>query len=944
MGLINTTAKNRVWINGIDVTTAVIRGSVTDDSAIGAAIVATNGDIECSNYAGTQNMLDIDRSTFPVGSEVIIATELPNGNIVRHPRGLLYVMNSTVNIEERTINFKVGCSLALLAENENAYPAAVEQLWAFASSEILATCDIETQDLSTLNTVLIADGKALYQNQYGQIWAVDLFETGAGGAPAVVVTDKHTAINIAATEDPSVIAPSGYKVLASYGIFRPKDVKDGTSDPQDGDPDGQPGYDDGDGSGTPTIGGQSPNTDGSADRTPGGTGKKDDRLTGPYRKWSNETVNGYGKYDKWERWNLLVYSGMKLPEERDDGMYNSWCSWFYGYRPDPAPPAEPSWAYAISANEVITVETTYPNEVRSTTTKYYNDNGQETASDTVEQATWKSIGQSTIDIIVDRAKQLSDYWLNVAQDCLGKINTALTSRDEHPRGSSAFYYYHCVHSHWVDQANSALGLARSWWSYGARVKDSGRQMAWSRKSVTYNTYGNGGEVIRKETLAYENEATTQIYTEKLKVALERGATISESLAFPKALVQVSTTIEETTYNSDGSAVTRTSVVDLQDPSRNSVTVSWDGESRNAPPLTGGSGGNGNNDPIRDKNGKRTKSTPGEAPTPDPDNPGQDLPYPETWNGLIVDSVTGELRQPKECTVEVEQIELESQVPGSLSNTPSVPAGWLGQQQSYLSQIQFPLQLKGDRLLTDEVTGDCVPVPSSMAAAVAVVNRFANAYAAIERGKDGGFAVSEQMRPEMYNLRPLSRVDMQLQTLGIGFRCRVDNAVWAFDQNQSLVSLNLFKTASFAYNVPPSAPVYNVPVLPPNQETFGGVNPPDTSSPPSWAYSDPYSGATSGDAPATPSLVDATGAVVDPVDLPSTDASLEPLAPPSVSQFVYPRLVLNVRVAKVTGYSWDYGGFSLPTGMPLDLGTITTPYYKDYDFTGIVVYDEPVPLP
>lgn len=933
--LINTTAKNRIWINGIDVTSSVIKGSVTDDSAVSAALITANGDIECSAYAGSQNMLDISRTTFPVGSEVIIATEYPNGNLVRHPRGLLYVMNSNVNIEQRTITFKIGCSLALVAENETAYPSAVEQLWAFASPAILSACEIETRDLSSLNSVLLADGKALYQNQYGQIWAVDLFSTGAGDAPSVVITDKHTAINIAALEDPSSIAPSRYEVTASYGLFKPKEPKADPEDPNAPE-DGAPGFDPGDGSGAPSIGGERPDTDGSSD-------SKDDSMTGPYRKWSTEDVSGYGQYEKMVRWELLFYSGMKLPEERDDGLYNAWCSWFYSYRPDPQPPAKPSWAYSVAENTVHTETVTYPNVVNSSTTKYYNENGQETASETIEQATWKSIGQSTIDIVVDRAKQLSDYWLQVCQDCLGKINTALTSRDEHPRGSSAFYYYHCVHSHWVDQANNAAGRARGWFYFAAQAKDSGMTVTWSKKTVAKNEYGKGGEVTKKTTYEYENEATTQLYTEALKAKLDAGASVELGLVNPKNLVQVSETIETNTYNSDGSTTTKTTVIDLQDPSRNSVTVSWDGESRNAPPLTGSSGGSGNNDALTDEDGNPTQSTPGQDPTPDPENPGENLPYPDTWNGNNVDPLTGQILGPAECPVEVEQIELKSQVPGSLGNTPSVPAGWLGQQQSYVAQLQFPLQFKGDRLLTSAISGDCIPVSSSMAAAVAILNRYAQAYAAIERGKDGGFTVAEQMRAEMYNLRPLSRVDIQLQTLGIGFECRVDNCVWAFDQNQSLVSINAFKLSEFAYNVAPSAPVYNVPVLPPNQEVFNGTTPP-VSGAPSWVYSDPYSGATNGSAPPVPVLVDNTGSQVDPTDVPSTDATTIPLAPVSVSQFVYPRLVLTARISKVEGYSWDYGGFRLPMGMPLDLGTVDTPYYKDYDFTGIVDYNEPVPLP
>lgn len=780
MSLVNATVQNRIWINGIDVTSALIRGSVTDDSVLSSALVTSRGEIECSHWAGVQNMLDTNRTMFPIGSPVIVGAVLPNGNFVRHPRGLLYVMNSNVNIETQTITFRVGCSLALLSENEAAYPGAVEQLWAHVGTTILRACNIENRDLSSLNTVLTAMGKALYQNPYGDVWAVDLLSINTQDAPALVVSDKYTAIAITANEDPSAIAPSSYRVTASYGIFRPVE--------EEGDDKPKNGVDDGDGSGEPEIDGDKPDTDGSDD-------DKKEKNKGPYMQWDKQTVSGYAKYDSWKRWELLVYSGMKYPEERDDGMWNAWCSWFYQYRPDPEPPAEPSWAYGIVKNEVVTEETTYPTSVNSSTTKYLNENGQEYKSISIEEATWRSIGSSVIDQAADRCKQIADMWVQLASDCQGKINTALGARDEHPYPSSAWFYYHCVHVHWVNQTNVALGAARAWFYFGAQLKDSGMTMAWSNKTETETTYGTGGEVTKKMTYKYENEATTSLYTEKLAVRYERNAAPSFNDIKPLGLVLVATTEETTKYNADGSAQVTTKVIDLQDPSRNTVTVSWDGEARNAPAMTGNGLGGGNNEPLVDEKGKKKKSKPGEQKEEDPDDPGSELPYPDEWNGRRVDPDTGELREPRKCMVEVEQIELEAQVPGSVNNSPSVSAGWLGAQRSYVQEVQYPLQFFGDQLLTD-IFGNCIPVRASTSVAHAFLNLYAQVFATLERGKDGGFSVSEVMRAEMYNLRPLSSVDVQLDTLSLGYRCKVDNCVWVFDQNQALVNINLFKLASY----------------------------------------------------------------------------------------------------------------------------------------------------
>lgn len=784
MSLVNATVQNRIWINGIDVTSALIRGSVTDDSVLSGALVTSRGELECSHWAGSQNMLDTSRTTFPIGSEVIVGAVLENGNFVRHPRGLLYVMNSNVNIETQTITFRVGCSLALLSENESAYPSAVEQLWAHVDTGLLRACNIENRDLSSLSTALSALGKALYQNQYGEIWAVSMLDINALDAPALVISDKYSAISITANEDPSAIAPASYRVSAAYGIFRPVE-EEGKDDPTNG-------VDDGDGSGKPNIDGRSPDTDGSSDS---GSGSKGDKPKGPYMQWDKQTVSGYAKYDSWKHWDLLVYSGMKYPEERDDGMWNAWCSWFYQYRPDPEPPAEPNWAYGIVKNEVVTQETTYPTSVNSSTTKYLNENGQEYKSISIEEATWRSIGSSVIDQAADRCKQIADMWVQLASDCQGKINTALGARDEHPYPSSAWFYYHCVHIHWVNQTNVALGAARAWFYFGAQLKDSGMTMAWSNQTVVDTEYGKGGEVLKKMTYKYENEATTSLYTEKLAIRYERNGAPSSNDIRPLGLILVATTEETTTYNADGSAQVTTKVIDLQDPSRNTITVSWDGESRNVPGMTGSGLGNGNNEPLTDANGKKKKSKPGSGGEEDPDNPGTDLPFPDEWNGRRVDPLTGELREPIKCTVQVEQIELESLVPGSASNAPSVSAGWLGSQQAYVQEVQYPLQFFGDQLLSNEF-GDCIPLRASTATAHGYLNLYAQVFATVERGKDGGFSVSEVMRPEMYNMRPLANVDVQLDTLGSAYRCKVDNCVWVFDQNQALVNLNLFKLASY----------------------------------------------------------------------------------------------------------------------------------------------------
>lgn len=115
--------------------------------------------------------------------------------------------------------------------------------------------------------------------------------------------------------------------------------------------------------------------------------------------------------------------------------------------------------------------------------------------------------------------------------------------------------------------------------------------------------------------------------------------------------------------------------------------------------------------------------------------------------------------------------------------------------------------------------------------------------------------------------------------------------------------------------------------------------------PTWLYSDPYGGALeSGDAPPLPPLVDGSGAPLSPAVLPSMGSQLVPILPQSVDLSLTPGPYFTITLRPGVGFSWDYGSYDLPTGLPLDLGTIATPYAKSYDFTGFATYTEPAPLP
>ena len=76
--MINTTAKVRVFINGSDYTDYLVEGSISDDSAYTSNIITSTGTLK---LAGSSSVLDFNKTTFPVGSNVTIYVTLSNGSM-----------------------------------------------------------------------------------------------------------------------------------------------------------------------------------------------------------------------------------------------------------------------------------------------------------------------------------------------------------------------------------------------------------------------------------------------------------------------------------------------------------------------------------------------------------------------------------------------------------------------------------------------------------------------------------------------------------------------------------------------------------------------------------------------------------------------------------------------------------------------------------------------
>jgi|GEM_PF-2642294 len=247
MSYINTTTPTRIWIGGKEYTDWMISGSVNDESSLSSAIAKTSGSIK---LGGVHNSLITKEFPLPIGSEIIIQCTLPGGFSSRHPRGTLYVINSTINYEDQTVDIEVGCSLFFASTYEVSFRPRIKELFDLIP-EPYSVFNVENYDLSELNGVLESLGYIMYQDKNGKIQCAPSF--GAQGFGAVSSSSKFTcydnatAISIQSlSESSALVDPASLVIKMDWGIplYEPPDPEEVEDTDGDGIPDDEEDEDD----------------------------------------------------------------------------------------------------------------------------------------------------------------------------------------------------------------------------------------------------------------------------------------------------------------------------------------------------------------------------------------------------------------------------------------------------------------------------------------------------------------------------------------------------------------------------------------------------------------------------------------------------------------------------------------------------------------------------
>lgn len=169
--LINTTAKPTLTIGGEDYSDLLVSMTVNDQSVNNTGMMLTTGTINLVEQPGGHRLEDYSKEKFGRGQIVLLDLTI-DGQTRRHPRGYLYLLDSTYNNESRSQELTVGCILTLYNLTDN-----IENLRGFSVFKLP-----KDATFSDLDSALQTEGKFLWQNNQGQILKRSFFGSDGGGS------------------------------------------------------------------------------------------------------------------------------------------------------------------------------------------------------------------------------------------------------------------------------------------------------------------------------------------------------------------------------------------------------------------------------------------------------------------------------------------------------------------------------------------------------------------------------------------------------------------------------------------------------------------------------------------------------------------------------------------------------------------------------------------
>lgn len=177
----NQTVRPSLTIGGDDYTAQLLQWNVSDASAFKNGLITTSGTLALASL-GTLTGLQIEdyqKNIFKRGTEVILDLVLWDSEtnqqvVTRHPRGLLYILGSSYSLTAQRLELNIGCIISLyLLDDEGNYP--------LLSGYAQLPLQEDQETISNIGATLAATGRAIYQDNQGNINTITYFSDDTGG-------------------------------------------------------------------------------------------------------------------------------------------------------------------------------------------------------------------------------------------------------------------------------------------------------------------------------------------------------------------------------------------------------------------------------------------------------------------------------------------------------------------------------------------------------------------------------------------------------------------------------------------------------------------------------------------------------------------------------------------------------------------------------------------
>jgi len=192
----NNTRISSVTIAGVDYTSNMISWTASDESANRNGCIVTTGSLVLGTKPGGVLIEDYDRNNFKRGDAVVVKVVSPSLGVRTHPRGLLYVVSTSYDVEAEALLIELTCRLGLMSLTEQ-----------FSELESIVPIPLDTAQSSFENCCasFSSAGQYIYQDNSGALISGEFFSgdsysgVSSGEWVSVLGTTTNTVAPLAGT-------------------------------------------------------------------------------------------------------------------------------------------------------------------------------------------------------------------------------------------------------------------------------------------------------------------------------------------------------------------------------------------------------------------------------------------------------------------------------------------------------------------------------------------------------------------------------------------------------------------------------------------------------------------------------------------------------------------------------------------------------------------------